>query len=145
MNTFDPLKPVQTRDGRPAEIICRDIREYPTSNEGHLVAKIEDKHILFFDNGFVHRHRQSDSDLINIPEAPKWRAWNNSKEVPVGALIDVWTKDQSAPSVILSTEHSLIVVAGKRELVNLTFAECFRDGKVSRDMGKTWEIAGIQS
>lgn len=74
MKTFDPAKPVQTRDGRPVRIICTDaLGAFP------IVAMITRPHDntefcqQFMAHGHVSRAAESgnrfDADLINIPES----------------------------------------------------------------------------
>lgn len=66
--TFDPTKPVQTRDGRPARIICTD-REYDLpiialtkNSEGY------DMIIQCHTDGFQLRNKEPDrNDLVNVP------------------------------------------------------------------------------
>ena len=67
---FDTTKPVQTRDGRKARIICTD-RFYP----GYpIVALIDDVHFgretlkAYSPDGIVLYEPYSGMDLINIPE-----------------------------------------------------------------------------
>lgn len=68
--TFDPTKPVQTRDGRKARIICTDRKgtEYP------IIALVEDEDGEEGDYAFSATGSYWDSgeemvdDLINIPE-----------------------------------------------------------------------------
>lgn len=61
--TFDPTKPVQTRDGREARIICTDAKgDYP------IIALVGPDEILrFYDSGGK-SYYYSENDLINIPE-----------------------------------------------------------------------------
>lgn len=66
MKAFDPTKPVQTKDGRPARIICTDMKRsaYPIValvNEGK-----EERISSFRVDGGSGIFR--DSDLVNIPE-----------------------------------------------------------------------------
>ncbi len=76
MPDFDPKKPVQTRDGRPARIICTD-RDHI---DGPIVALIknnipnhphegEEIVVSYHANGMYHSLAGDlSSDLINIPE-----------------------------------------------------------------------------
>lgn len=73
MTDFDPTKPVQTRDGRKARIICTDAKgEYP------IVALItyedgEEEPGMFYSNGaFISgQHTLPSRDLVNIPQEPQ--------------------------------------------------------------------------
>jgi len=67
--TFDPTKPVQTRDGRKARIICTDANNHQpivaliTEQDGHEYTRDYTK-----DGFYFMCSEQSSSDLINIPE-----------------------------------------------------------------------------
>jgi len=72
--TFDPKKPVQTRDGRPARIVCRDAKgSYP------IVAMIEidgeEQPKTYTADGKFDRFGGLPLDLINIPT--KRTGWVN--------------------------------------------------------------------
>ena len=76
MNKFDPTKPVQTRDGRKARIICRDLLN---SNQP-IVAAITDGDKEFTthhceDGRFLTAPTDSRHDLISVPE--KRKVWVN--------------------------------------------------------------------
>jgi len=66
--TFDPSKPVQTRDGRPARILCTDVKndQFPICaafwRNGVELAD------LFARDGKFYSDHECNSDLINIPE-----------------------------------------------------------------------------
>lgn len=73
---FDPTKPVQTRDGRKARVICTDFRD----PKRPIVAVItrafaEDGEYLqtFKADGTDLSHDKSPDDLVNVPE--KARVW----------------------------------------------------------------------
>jgi hypothetical protein len=80
--TFDPTKPVQTRDGRKARIICTDMvdERYP------IVALITEETDREFpvsftaDGRILDSAREHDNDLVNIPE--KREGWINVYPVP---------------------------------------------------------------
>ncbi len=69
--TFDPTKPVQTRDGRKARIICVD-----AAGKRPIAALItcidtgeEDPEVFFSDGRYCgHDDGESRIDLINVPE-----------------------------------------------------------------------------
>ena len=72
-NTFDPTKPVQTRDGRKARIICTD-RKGTDFSVLALVLNSEGGESLetYTANGWYTRNGgMSGEDLINIPEPAK--------------------------------------------------------------------------
>lgn len=67
--TLDITKPVQTRDGKPARIVCTDMKgTFPvvalvTQKSGNEVVNSYDS------NGVYHTFSgKSDNDLVNIPE-----------------------------------------------------------------------------
>ena len=76
--TFDPTKPVQTRDGRKARIICTDLK----NPGGETIVALVYAHdnfeapILFHSNGRYHINRENPRDLINAPETKSW--WSNA-------------------------------------------------------------------
>lgn len=69
---FDPTKPVQTRDGRKARIICTDVRDdyYPIMA---LVQGCTGEYAMSYTGDGSHHHRSHvgdlPDDLINIPPA----------------------------------------------------------------------------
>lgn len=71
MKTFDPTKPVQTRDGRKARIICTDATLLNTKKDG-IIALITNGDIefleCFFKDGQKENFSKTIDDLINIPE-----------------------------------------------------------------------------
>lgn len=69
MAEFDPTKPVQTRDGRPARIICTD-REHVTDNIVALVSlDPRGEHVFEFrKDGHYLCNKEDVLDLVNIPE-----------------------------------------------------------------------------
>lgn len=70
---FDPTKPVQTRDGRKARIICTDRK-----GELPIVALIGDDEarLMFYTSmGLFFENDVSRNDLINIPEKRKMTVW----------------------------------------------------------------------
>ena len=77
---LDPTDPVQTRDGRPARIICTDSK---WTCEGHrypIVALIgEDERMCyhFCGDGRIKCGTDHDYDLINIPVERERRYWVN--------------------------------------------------------------------
>ena len=79
---FDPSKPVQTRDGRKARIVCTDMK----ADHGTILALVthrerkEYEHILFVNmNGQVLEDDLCASDLINIPErTSRWAKISHS-------------------------------------------------------------------
>jgi hypothetical protein len=69
---FDPTKPVQTRDGRKARIVCTDSR----ASDMPIIALAEmggwAPHLEYafgcYADGRVSKDRDDDLDLVNIPE-----------------------------------------------------------------------------
>lgn len=70
MADFDPTKPVQTRDGRAARILCTD-RE--SNGAGSIVALVrirkgaERVHTYYAAGHLWEDGREADGDLVNIP------------------------------------------------------------------------------
>jgi len=89
---FDPSKPVQTRDGRPARVLCTDAAGvYP------IVALIRDQdgtdhadHYTAAGHFFEDSSGCNEDDLINIPPAPvrhtiaRWVSVYRSPQSPAG-------------------------------------------------------------
>lgn len=72
------------------------------------------------------------------------RPWRVTDKLPwVGALVDVWTSDQSKPSLVLGVEYAGLVVASGTSLRVLPWSELFSDGKWSRDGGVAWGPCAI--
>lgn len=67
---FDPTKPVQTRDGRKARILCTDMKNdtYPI---GAAVMQGEGREVIRTYTADGHERanvRDNDEDLVNVPE-----------------------------------------------------------------------------
>ena len=79
MAEFDPTKPVQTRDGRPARIICTD-REHDIDKIVALVSLDPGgEHVSEYrKDGRYMCAREDAMDLINIPERRSvfWNTYN---------------------------------------------------------------------
>jgi hypothetical protein len=79
VKTFDLTKPVRTRDGRSARIICTD-RKYPASPIVALVADGLDGHEYiqtYTPEGRAFGLEPSDFDLVNIPEKVTCHVYRN--------------------------------------------------------------------
>jgi len=68
MADFDPTKPVQTRDGSPARIVCTDRKGGPP-----LIALVRgperaERVCSFYPSGQVYTTHCSGPDLVNVPE-----------------------------------------------------------------------------
>lgn len=69
--TFDPTKPVQTRDGRPARIICTDAKHSdPTFKIWALIPNKNGNETPypFAADGSWGGHFNNQMDLVNVPE-----------------------------------------------------------------------------
>ena len=84
--TFDPTKPVQTRDGRPARIICTD---RITDMEGAIIALISCGAVeavwTYNQNGIVsyNQGHETKNDLVNVPV--RTSTWENVYKSVSGA------------------------------------------------------------
>lgn len=69
--TFDPKKPVTTRDGRKARIIATDRKSW--DNDFPMIALVEDDDTenmqTYTSDGKYLMGEPSDEDLINVPES----------------------------------------------------------------------------
>lgn len=85
---FDPSKPVQTRDGRKARILCTD-KVYDTSwgpDGSSIVALTVDRSGMvelvntYYEDGRLFRNRDGLSDLVNVPEKKfeYFRMWKDN-------------------------------------------------------------------
>lgn len=96
MNKFDPTKPVQTRDGRKARIICSNAKQgrYP------IVALVENRDMAEEIGSFTTDGKEWDfeskgkRDLINVPERIEREYWVNVYEDRQG--IGFWDSKQLA-------------------------------------------------
>jgi hypothetical protein len=69
--TFDPSKPVQTRDGRKARVLCTDFKIIPSDIRILSIIKEEkyaDYLIILFHNGRKDIDVESEDDLVNVTE-----------------------------------------------------------------------------
>lgn len=86
---FDPTKPVQTRDGRAARIICTDRKDSAMKNTCPIVALVTEKtgaesYAQYQLNGRSSIFTvDSDVDLINIPK----QAWVNFYQAENGNIV----------------------------------------------------------
>lgn len=94
---LDPTKPVQTRDGRKAKILCTDFKGHDATGTRPILAVIEEmygveKVISYPLTGRKDKHDQANSeDLVNIPR----------EEVMYGI---VWRKTQTFGNMFFTTE-----------------------------------------
>lgn len=84
---FDPTKPVQTRDGRKARILCVDHLGYTPIIA--LISASEDFEILYSFHGDGKCVGTSSLDLINIPETFKQDLWMNVYPRPLENTVSV--------------------------------------------------------
>lgn len=79
MKTFDPTKPVQTKCGKPADIIAVDLKcdTYPIA--ARFIEQGGDRELVasFTKDGQCCIHSPSGNDLVNIPEKVKVKFWVN--------------------------------------------------------------------
>jgi len=74
--TFDPTKPVQTRDGRPARVICADARGgWPIIALIGVSEGCEETSRHLEDGAYNRAAPQSRRDLINVPEKRTLDIW----------------------------------------------------------------------
>lgn len=72
MSDFDPAKPVQTRDGRKARIVCKDVKHEGGGVILALITRVncdeEDSFSYLPDGRWWAKSADRELDLINIPE-----------------------------------------------------------------------------
>lgn len=148
--SFDPTKPVQTRDGRKARIICTDhnhIQPVIALVETGGVESIE-RHGL--DGSFNYAHGEpSTHDLINIPEE-KWSQWS-SEELP----LDAWFRETAFPDEWFKVASRWFANVGGNKVLYVEFtdsdrgtvdlAAIFSKCEHSTDLGKTWHKCGVKN
>lgn len=128
MNTFDPTKPVQTRDGRKVEIKSTSMQGAFTIIgyiEGNSAPKSWKPDGRFFEIN------QASCDLINIPAEPKLRAWTGVEAIEHFGR-KVRSKDKSIVCIEIAgvAANGEIFVNGKWfESKHLLNAYEFLDGK----------------
>lgn len=85
---FDPTKPVQTREGRPARIICTD-RSHPDFPIIALVTGLDGRETFatFTTQGKFFALSESSLNLVNVPERKS--RWANSYRNNVGGEVTV--------------------------------------------------------
>jgi hypothetical protein len=92
---FDPTKPVQTRDGRPARIICTDSKCKCSGVPQPIVAEVQEnngsKVIITTHNETGHLWPDcmpSGGDLVNIPVKHTGTIWINFYPGPYGYVFN---------------------------------------------------------
>jgi hypothetical protein len=127
MTKFDPTKPVQTRDGRKARIICTDRAFVSASGESWpIIALISSgdgkEHAYYYQNDGGAPHLNAGHSLVNIPEVKK-----QYRLVSFGGVISVWSSAGLglAKDMLRKTnEHNAGGIVGISETI-------FIDGKIT--------------
>ena len=69
MSKFDPTKPVRTRDGKPARIICTDAKSsYPIVALVMLTNENKESVCFYKEDGLYNGIKDHEFDLVNIPK-----------------------------------------------------------------------------
>ena len=85
MNPLDLTKPVQTRNGKPARIICTDVKSgQPILALVKCPDRTEAVISYSIDGSFFPDDRTSDNDLINVPNKKTFEFWVNLYPTSVG-------------------------------------------------------------
>ena len=92
--TFDPTKPVQTRSGRPARILCTDFKdpEYPIIAAVMCEDGSEDHQSFTADGRMYSARHMDEQDLINTTERKSF--WINA--FAGGVLGSAWDTREEA-------------------------------------------------
>ena len=115
MADFDPTKPVQTRYGSPARIICTDRKGGPPLLALVRGQEREERIFSFYPSGQVYTTHCSGLDLVNVPEreslfyntycdggGTRWYA--TPEEARAGlAAYERWASAANAPNAYLGT------------------------------------------
>jgi len=83
--TFDPTKPVQTRDGRKAEILGTDFKsDYPIAAVVTHRCGTQTVNSYTRDGHYYANKTPCSHDLINVPQKHKWwlNAYEGSDRIP---------------------------------------------------------------
>lgn len=73
---LDTTRPVQTRDGRPARILCTDFMSIANAPLVVAIAEAGGEHLaLATENGRRSQHEECPADILNVPE--KVTLWVN--------------------------------------------------------------------
>ena len=143
---LDVTKPVQTRDGRKARIICTDLKYdvYPicaiiTMPNGNELAA------SFTSDGRLNANTITTHDLVNFPEKPSYRAWTLDDDIPVPLVLRIagWPKGNYivANRVGLSLfGHYISLIGNKLLITDLLRLDC----EYTTDGGKTWTPCGVK-
>ena len=112
--SFDPSKPVQTRDGRPARIICTDAKG-PRVMVALVDCSTHEEARAYYSNGsrsngmsFVNQ-----DDLVNTPETKSLKRWLNVDEdgtVKAYAsrqYADEWASDDRVACLLRTFEYKV--------------------------------------
>lgn len=83
---FDPTKPVQTRDGRKARIICTDMRACNSAYSIIALVTEEDGneipyHLMTDGRRSAQHNFLSNNDLVNTPETFERTIWVNISKI----------------------------------------------------------------
>lgn len=84
---FDPTKPVQTRDGRPARILITDLKsEWSIAAAVNILGR-EELYSFTPDGYFDHPGNVNDLDLVNVPTKVLLEGWINVYPIGTNEMI----------------------------------------------------------
>lgn len=142
---IDWTKPIQTRDGRPAKFLHRLTGAGPRDCIATVVTNPSGVEALFLhseDGSFIGA-RQSQSDIINIPAAPKLRPWR-PEEVPLNAAFKFKESGTITVGFNLRFERNEIQLCNDKIHQSRTFQELMDGWDHSTDGGVTWKPCGVE-
>ena len=145
MKPFDPTKPVQTRAGMAAKIICTDRKHpiYPiVAVYKGMNPEMEELNAFTADGKFTHNGPHSENDLINIPEPPKLRPW---KPEEVQLFAEYRSKAcQDVRCLLFRVSSQGVVFPIRDGESNLqSFSDLLSNWTHSLDCDKTWKPCGV--
>ncbi len=148
MKSFDPTKPVQTRDGRKVRILCTD-HDYKSNLATYSIVGIINggSPTMWTCSGeFVYGQPNHASDLVNIPEPKKLRPWR-PEEVPMPCVLR--TKNGKTRWQILSVSDYGVGSSDSGSDAGVTIISGFdvllECNEYSTDGCVTWHPCGVES
>lgn len=103
---FDPTKPVQTRDGRKARVVCTDALSQGSTGILALVRTAEDDEDPYWyeSDGCYLEFGERDVDLVNVPEErEKWVVFWRTQPATVTDLPECYQNDKRVWAIVRIT------------------------------------------
>ncbi len=134
MKKFDPTKPVQTRDGRPARILCTD-RKARALSDHTIVALIDytdGEQVMFFrPDGCNSSVLEQGIDLVNVPERKSRfvALYRSTRSVGIGGYHSYGGKRNRFDTLEESVRNNRHFGGGEENVCNI-LEYVFEEGKL---------------